>query len=65
MKEGWSPARPEVIPQPTFAPAAMAFGTTIFMWGLLTSMVLIATGLCVMVAALAAWIGEIRHARRS
>lgn len=61
----WSEARPEIIPSPSIAPPAMAFGITLFMWGLLTSVVLIVVGLVVMITALTFWIGEIRHARRS
>lgn len=60
----WNEARPERIPPPTIAPASLAFGTTIFMWGLLTSMVLVGVGLAVMAISLVAWIGEMRHARR-
>jgi hypothetical protein len=63
-KKDWSVARPERIPPPTFAPAAMAFGTTLFMWGFLTSPVLIAVGLTVITVSLASWIGEIRHGQR-
>lgn len=63
--DDWSEARPAKIPPPTFAPAALAFGTALFMWGLLTSPVLIAVGLGVFVVALSFWIGEIRHAGRS
>jgi hypothetical protein len=64
-KKDWNAARPEKIPSPTFAPAAMAFGTALFMWGFLTSMVLIVVGLIVMVASLTGWIGEIRGQRRA
>jgi hypothetical protein len=64
-EEDWNEARPEKIPPPTFAPAGLAFGTTLFMWGLLTSYVLIGVGLAVMIFSLGAWIGEMRHARRS
>ena len=62
-KEDWNEARPERIPPPTFAPAGVAFGTTLFMWGLLTSFVLIGIGLVVMIFSLGAWIGEMRHVR--
>jgi hypothetical protein len=59
--EEWSVAKPDAIPPPTFVPAAMAFGTSLFMWGLLTSVVLIAVGLSVMVVSMVGWIGEMRH----
>ena len=64
-KTDWNEARPAKIPPPTFAPAALAFGTTLFMWGLITSPVLIGVGFAVVAVSLAAWIGEIRHAGRS
>jgi hypothetical protein len=60
-QEDWSRAKPDVIPRPTYAPAAMAFGLTLFFWGLVTSPVVLGVGLVVVVASLAAWIREMRH----
>jgi hypothetical protein len=60
--EDWSKPRPETVPRPTSAPVALAFGLTLFFWGLVTSPVVLLVGLAVVVAALAAWIREIRHA---
>ncbi len=60
----WSDARPEIIPHPTAWPAGMAFGTTLFIWGFVTSIVLVLVGLTVMAVSLVGWIGEIRHERR-
>jgi hypothetical protein len=60
-KEDWSAARPESIPRPTFWPAGLAFGITFLMLGLITSVVVIAVGLAVLVVSLAGWIGELRH----
>lgn len=57
----WTIPRPEAIPRPTFAPAALAFGITIFFWGFVTSPVLLAVGLLVMAAALTLWVREMRH----
>ena len=59
----WSLARPEAIPRPTYAPAATAFGVTLFFWGFVTSPVLLAAGGAVVALALAAWVGELRHER--
>jgi hypothetical protein len=53
-----------MIPRPTFSPAGVAFGITFLMWGLLTSVVLSAAGLAVLVASLIGWIGELRHEER-
>jgi hypothetical protein len=60
----WGDARPEIIPNPTAWPAGMAFGITLFIWGFVTSMVLIIVGLTVMTVSLVGWIGEMRHERR-
>ena len=50
-----------MIPRPTYSPAAMAFGLTLFFWGLVTSPVVLGVGLLVVVVALIGWIGEMRH----
>jgi hypothetical protein len=60
-REDWSVPLPAEIPRPTYAPAAMAFGLTFFLWGFVTSPVVLAAGLIVTVAALVSWIGEMRH----
>jgi hypothetical protein len=49
------------IPRPTYVPAAMAFGVTFSMWGLVTSPVVLVVGLVVIAVSLAGWIGELRH----
>ena len=57
----WSQPRPEVIPRPTWWPAAMAFGITFLLWGLITSPVVLGAGGITVVVSLAGWIGELRH----
>jgi hypothetical protein len=57
----WSVPLPAEIPRPTYMPATMAFGTTFFLWGFVTSPVLLGMGFLVMVAALTGWIGEMRR----
>jgi hypothetical protein len=57
----WSVPLPTEIPRPTYVPATMAFGITFFLWGFVTSPVLLAVGLLVMVTALVGWIGEMRR----
>ncbi len=59
--EDWSKPKPETIPRPTYFPAAMAFGLTFFLWGLVTSPVVLAVGVLVVVVSLIGWIGEMRH----
>ena len=49
------------IPRPTYFPAAMAFGITFSLWGLVTSPVVLVVGLVVVAVSLMGWIGELRH----
>ena len=37
--------KPDAIPRPTYVPAAMAFGITLFFWGIITSPVVLGVGL--------------------
>jgi hypothetical protein len=57
----WSEARPPTIPRPTYCPAAMAFGVTFLLWGMITSPVVVGAGVLVVVVSLAGWIGEMRR----
>ena len=57
----WSRPKPDAIPRPTYAPAAMAFGLTLSFLGLVTSPVILVVGIAVVVVALKGWIGEMRH----
>lgn len=57
----WNAAKPDVIPRPTYAPAAMASGITLLLWGIVTSPVLLGAGGVVMTLSLIGWIGEMRH----
>jgi hypothetical protein len=59
----WGKARPDVIPRPTFFPAALAFGITFLLWGLVTSPVVLGMGSLLIVVSLVGWIGEMRHER--
>ena len=60
---GWSAPQPEKLPRPTFAPAGIAFGATLLLWGLLTSYLVSIVGLLVFAASLFLWIREILHER--
>jgi hypothetical protein len=60
-QKDWSKPRPDVIPRSTYFPAAMAFGLTLFFWGLVTSPVVLVMGLLVIAVSLVGWIGEMRH----
>ncbi|GAA4420972.1 MULTISPECIES: hypothetical protein [Bremerella] len=46
---------------PTYAPAAMALGVTMLLWGITTMWIMSAAGFAVMVYALWSWIIEISH----
>lgn len=59
--EGWSRPRPEVLARPTWWPAALAFGSTLFVWGLVTSLIIVGIGIVVFGWSLGGWIQEIRH----
>jgi hypothetical protein len=53
------PSDPEIIPDSTYWPVVLAFGTTLFIWGFLTSLILSGVGILFMGVSLAGWIGEI------
>ncbi len=52
------------LPPPTIWPPALALGSTLLLWGLITSLVVTVVGAALFVLALGGWIGEIRHERR-
>ncbi|MEZ4675298.1 MAG: hypothetical protein R2932_13760 [Caldilineaceae bacterium] len=52
---------PAYLPAPTYWPALLALGTAFLAWGLVTSLIISAVGLCLFTAALVGWIGELRH----
>lgn len=56
-----SPADPEVLPVSTYWPSFMAFGLLLFLWGIITSLIVLAVGAVVMGVALAGWIIEITY----
>ncbi len=59
----WPGAQPEVIPPPTISPAALGLGSTLLVWGIISSWVISAVGLVVFALALIGWIRDIRHER--
>jgi hypothetical protein len=63
--EGWGIARPEKPPRGTLYPAAVALGATFLVWGLIASLIITAFGLVLFATAMAGWIAEIRHERKS
>jgi len=63
LPPGWNHSRPQKLPEPTVWPAVLAMGITLLVWGLITSLIITAVGLCLFVGALAGWIRDIRHER--
>jgi hypothetical protein len=61
LESQWSVPRPEHLARPTWSPAALGLGITLTTWGLIVSPIVVAIGLLVFVAALARWIGDLRH----
>jgi hypothetical protein len=55
------PSDPEIIPDSTYWPLALAFGTTLLLWGFLTSLILSGVGILCMAVSLAGWIVEINN----
>lgn len=54
------PAHP-MLPRPTYWPIGLAFGITLFAWGIITSLFILVIGLLVMFAAIGGWIGDLLH----
>lgn len=59
-RSGWSLPLPDRVPPPTWAPAALALGVVGLALGLLTNPLVVAAGGLVSLAALVAWIRELR-----
>jgi hypothetical protein len=62
---GWEPLPHERLPRPNYFPAGLAMGTTFIFWGLITSLVIFFVGIGLFTAALAGWLSEIRHERKT
>jgi hypothetical protein len=62
---GWEPLPHEHLPRPNYFPAGLAMGTTFLFWGLITSWVILLIGIGLFTAALAGWLTEIRHERKT
>lgn len=58
--DGWREPLPERAPEPTYAPAALALGLALLMWGVVTGWVTTLTGTVLVVWALGAWFAGIR-----
>ena len=59
--DGWSVAKPEKLPKPTYWPAAMALGITFGFFGVVTSWAFTIVGVGLFALSLGKWIGELVH----
>jgi hypothetical protein len=58
---GWNACAVEPLPAPTPSPVLLAFGLSLFAWGLVSSLVLVFIGGALFFHSLWHWIGEIVH----
>ena len=56
-----SPADPEVLPSQTYWPLILAFGLLLFLWGVITSVIVIVVGIVCMAISLTGWIIELNY----
>jgi hypothetical protein len=61
IPEDWHVPQPETLPEPSYWPFVLAVGIILTFWGVVTSFVISLVGIVVIAAALAGWIGELRH----
>ncbi|MBA3945962.1 MAG: hypothetical protein H0X37_15530 [Herpetosiphonaceae bacterium] len=61
LRPGWSRAKPEHIPAPTYSPAILALAIVFILWGIISSYLISVIGLVLLFIALVGWIGELRH----
>jgi hypothetical protein len=57
--EDWNPAQPAHLPRPTYAPAMLALGNTLLLWGLLTTWIISAVGAGLSALGLALWLADV------
>ncbi len=63
-RAGWEPLPLDHLPSPTIHPIGLAMGTTFIFWGLISSRMILGTGLVLFGLTLAGWIRDIRHERK-
>lgn len=62
--DGWSEPRPAVLPEPTYWPAALALGCTLLLWGVLTTWLISAVGLGLLLTSLVGWLRDLVRSHR-
>lgn len=62
LREGWTPAKPDVLPRRRTAwPAAAALGIVLIFFGVVTLWFVAIVGAALLLIAAAGWIGELRY----
>lgn len=59
--EGWNVPLPAHLPRRTVWPVVGAFGTILIFWAVVTSYLILAVGLSLLVLSAVGWINEIRR----
>jgi hypothetical protein len=54
-------ADPEILPESTYWPVILSFGTSLLVWGFLTSLILSVAGVLFIGISLAGWISELNN----
>ncbi len=54
-------AKPVDLPEPTYWPFFLAFGTTFLLWGILSSWLISAIGFIVFIIGLGGWMSDLYH----
>jgi hypothetical protein len=57
----WNTPLPERTPPPTYAPAFLALGITLLLFGVVSSYVFSAAGFVLIVVSISKWTGELLH----
>jgi len=57
----WEFAKPEKLPEPTYWPFFLVMGLAFIFWGLLTTWVILCTGILIFITALMGWINLMRR----
>ncbi len=64
MSNDWNAAKPATLPEPTYWPVALALGNLLALWGLVTTWIISAVGMVLVVASLSGWIRNLTQEHR-
>lgn len=57
----WNAPKPDYLPRPTYWPFGLALAVVLLGWGLISSALIFAGGIVLLLISLGGWIGELRH----